>query len=213
MLKSMTFPERLRAAREAAKLTQEQLGERLKVTQSTIQQWETGETMPRPARNLSIAKALGVDVVWLFQGRKLVETVNNKTVPLVGYVGAGAQIFPVDDHLKGASLERVEAPPIGNAHGIVAVRVRGESMIPAYYDGNVIYYGEHEADPMNAVGEEVVVCTDDGNIFVKRLARGRSPGCFDLISYNGAILQDQRIQWVALILWVRKSSRRSIVPM
>lgn len=203
MLKSMTFAERLKFARERAKLTQDQLAERLGVTQSTVQQWESGDTTPRPSRNNAIAKALGADVIWLFQGRNVGEPVN-KTIPLMGYVGEGGQIFPVDDHLKGAELEEVESPPIENTHGIVAVRVRGDSLSPAYFPGNVIYYGAPEQDPSAAIGKEVVVCVTDGRILVRRLAMGRKPGHFDLINYAGAVSQDERVQWVAVIRWVKK---------
>ena len=38
--------ERIKEARNKAKLTQEQLGERLGITKSAISQWENGNTLP-----------------------------------------------------------------------------------------------------------------------------------------------------------------------
>lgn len=205
MLKSMKFPEKLRQSREAAGLTQTQLGERLGVTQGAVQQWESGEIIPRPSRFEAIASAVNVDAAWLFQGIIGKGAGARKLVPVVGYVGAGAQIFPVDDHLKGSGFDEVEAPPTSDEDSIVAVKVRGDSMVPAYWDGDIIYYGDHESDPLAVIGKEVVVCTEEGSILIKRLARGRVPGHFDLISYAGMPMQDVRLQWIARVRWVKRA--------
>jgi len=42
----MSFPERLKAARLALGLTQEQLGFELDVTKSTVSAWENGRDAP-----------------------------------------------------------------------------------------------------------------------------------------------------------------------
>ena len=60
--------DRLKEARAEAKLTQQALGKRLGVPQSTIAALETGEH--KTARNIAeIAAALGVEALWLSSGQ------------------------------------------------------------------------------------------------------------------------------------------------
>lgn len=205
ILRPMKFPERMQKARKDAGLTQTELAVKLKLSQGAVQQWEDGTTYPRRSRYQSIADAVGVDPAWLFQESGLTRTLQNRRVQLVGYVGAGAKMFPVENHLRGGLLEEVEAPPIDELNGIVAVRVRGDSLVPVYWDGDIVYYGAHETDPDKLIGKEVVACSDDGEIALRRLARGREPGRYDLVSYSGLLTQDARLQWVARVRWVKRA--------
>lgn len=54
--------DRIRKAREAAKLTQAQLGKRLKASEHTVRKWENGTRTPHLTRLRAIAKALKVEV-------------------------------------------------------------------------------------------------------------------------------------------------------
>jgi SOS-response transcriptional repressor LexA len=49
-------------------LTQESLGRLLGVSRPTIASWETGRIAPRPGQLSPLAKAVGVDVQWFFDG-------------------------------------------------------------------------------------------------------------------------------------------------
>lgn len=69
---------RIRLRREALRLTQAQLAERLGVSYQTIQQWETEpdpsnpkvlSTAPKRSRLVEVAKALEVTEEWLVTGR------------------------------------------------------------------------------------------------------------------------------------------------
>ncbi|AVF41575.1 XRE family transcriptional regulator [Pandoraea apista] len=62
-----TLAERLRWARTKAKLSQEQLGTRAGVSQSTIGNLESG-TRSTARRLPQIAEVLGVDALWLADG-------------------------------------------------------------------------------------------------------------------------------------------------
>lgn len=55
------FAEILRRQRETRGLEQGELAELLGVTQQTVSKWETGVTVPRPARIAALARALGLD--------------------------------------------------------------------------------------------------------------------------------------------------------
>ena len=62
----MTFGEKLAKARKAKKLTQEQLSEKLDVTNQAISAWEHGEYLPDTRKLLSLRDALGVSLDALF---------------------------------------------------------------------------------------------------------------------------------------------------
>src|SRR4051794_28712824 len=57
----LAFADQLRGWREGSGLTQVALAEKLKVTQQTVSDWETGAIVPRLERLHQIADALGID--------------------------------------------------------------------------------------------------------------------------------------------------------
>lgn len=63
--------ERLKSAREASGLTQEELGKKVDVTGVTIMRYEKNQRQPRLGQFQRIADALGVDVNWLMNGKTL----------------------------------------------------------------------------------------------------------------------------------------------
>ena len=62
----MTISERLRAAREACKLTQGQVAEILGIDRSAYTYYETGRTSPGINNLLRLASVFHVDVQWFF---------------------------------------------------------------------------------------------------------------------------------------------------
>ena len=71
---------RIRLARRAAKLTQEQLAERFGISTQAVQQWETGRSAPERDRLPELAQALGVSLLWLAFGIGLQEQGGNDSV-------------------------------------------------------------------------------------------------------------------------------------
>jgi transcriptional regulator with XRE-family HTH domain len=61
-----SFGERLRQARRDAGYSQEQLGERLHLSDRAVRSWETGEKGPRLKRLRQIAEVLGKPLQWFF---------------------------------------------------------------------------------------------------------------------------------------------------
>jgi phage repressor protein C with HTH and peptisase S24 domain len=115
-----------------------------------------------------------------------------RTVHAVGYVGAGAQVFPIDDHELGAGLEEVDVPPLISGD-VVAVIVRGDSMYPRYFDGEYLFYSADQRPPGELVGRECVVRLDDGSMLVKRLRKGSTKGRFNLESWNAPLIEDAAV--------------------
>lgn len=69
LMDASTLGQRLRLARENARLTQEQLGDRVGVTHGAVSQWETGAVSRISATNLRrTASVLRVSLDWLLSG-------------------------------------------------------------------------------------------------------------------------------------------------
>lgn len=206
----MSIDRRIRALRDHLELNQLQFGERVGVSDKAVSQWEMPERQgqkrrpPRPSKErlVKIAQEFGARLEWLMSGAgPMLEdgeaserSGSGQTVQVVGYVGAGAEVIPFDDHEMGAGLETVEVDfPV--RPGTVAVIVRGDSQYPIFEDGDLIGYMEDSADPNTLIGKICIVKLADGRTFVKRLKRGSEDGLFTLTSANARDIEDVEIEW------------------
>ncbi len=147
-----------------------------------------------------LARALDYDSV-----PALLTAHGDGTVPLIGAAGAGDVVARFEfDHAH----ERMPAPR-DLAHG-AAVVVRGESMLPVYRDGDVLFF-ERPADEHRggvapeAIRHDCVIEAVDGTMYVKTVLPGSRPGHYHLASYNRPdVLSDVRVRWAAPVLWVKR---------
>lgn len=139
------------------------------------------------------ARAFRVELDWLVTGQGPMRK-GNRGVPVVGIVGAGAQVFPIDD----GGLDPV-VPPFSVPEGAIAMIVRGDSMLPAYADGTYLVLMPL-ADPRDALHRRAVVTLDDGSRMVKTVEPGSSTGLFSLYSFNAAPIRDVVIVQAARVL-------------
>jgi SOS-response transcriptional repressor LexA len=123
------------------------------------------------------------------------------TVPMVGYVGAGASATMFNASQE--ELDRVEAPRSYTAQ-TVAVKVVGDSMLPMAEDGWLLYYDDRR-EPVtdDLIGRLCVVGLRNGTTLVKRLRRGNEPGRFTLISTNAGVMENVPIEWAAKVTWIQ----------
>ena len=68
----LLFGERLRNAREASGMSQQQMASRLGVKGATVNNWESGKEDPRANRLQMIASLLNVPLLWLIAGSQQV---------------------------------------------------------------------------------------------------------------------------------------------
>lgn len=131
---------------------------------------------------MMVAEAFGVTLDDFYAGR-LGEQAS--AIPVVGRVGAGAEVDLFDAYAKGDGHYRIQCPPQLNPKGMVAVEVVGDSMAPVYLPGAVLFYSRDTMGvPAEAVGR-ICVCEDDaGRAWVKHLRTGREEGTFTLVSMN-----------------------------
>ena len=110
---------------------------------------------------------------------------------MIGYVGAGAEVFPLDD----GALEEIDIPP-GCQEGDVAFVIRGDSQYP-FSDGGMIV-----ARPMSSVHDVVnrlaVVDLEDGRRLFKQVTPGPLPNTYNLLSHNAPPIIGVRVIRAAL---------------
>jgi len=144
------------------------------------------------------ARKFKVNLEWLLTGRGNPRKGVPGTVRAVGYVGAGAEILPFDDHSPGP-LEEVEIPRGMVPDDAVVVIVRGNSMYPRYLENEMLLYVRRMDDPREYIGRECVVALEDGRMLVKTLRRAAN-GLFNLESWNAPPIEAVAIQWAAPVL-------------
>lgn len=186
----------LKRLRSDAKLSQVALAKKAEVSQQLISQIENGvnvSTTELPA----LARALHVSVDQI-DPDYVVSTPDDR-VPLKGDIGAGAEVLAIE----GDGEETAPAPSLRRPT-TVAVRVKGDSMYPAYESGTLLYYSRL-MPPETLRNRRCVVQLGDGRIFVKVLRAGSSPNTWNLQSLNPLYpeMPDQVVEWAAPIEWVK----------
>jgi phage repressor protein C with HTH and peptisase S24 domain len=122
-------------------------------------------------------------------------------VPLLGLAEAGAGGYFDDGGFPaGAGWDEIAFPAVDDTHAY-ALEVSGQSMEPAYRDGDVILVSP--AAPIRR-GDRVVVKTRDGEVMAKELRRSTAKS-IELKSLNAQhpdrTIATEDVLWVARILW------------
>ena len=122
-------------------------------------------------------------------------------VPLIGFAEAGAGGYFDDGGFPvGKGWEEIAFPSVNDEHAY-ALKISGDSMKPAYRDGDVIIVSP--SAPVRK-GDRVVVKTKDGEVMVKELKRKNSK-LIELKSLNSEhrdrTLPMSEVVWVARIVW------------
>tara|TARA_R110002096_G_scaffold416576_2_gene619307 strand:- start:133867 stop:134490 length:624 start_codon:yes stop_codon:yes gene_type:complete len=204
-LANYKFGERLKYMRKNLKnINQTELGNIMGVQQSTISRWEAGIDEPEHDHVRALADYFKCTIDYLLGSDTLQQV--PRITPVVGYVGAGGINIPFDDYAHGDGMEEVETPP-GLKETAVAVKVSGDSMYPAYEDGDIIFYIRDGADidENECLGKQCIIKVTEGPIYIKRLSRGSSHGLYHLESHNAPPMHDKSIDWAARVLYVKKA--------
>lgn len=120
-----------------------------------------------------------------------------KTVPLVGYVGAGSLTYLFVE--QQGDLDQVPAPE-GATENTVAVEIRGESLGP-FFDKWLVYYDDvHQSVVAEHLNQLCVVGLDDGRIMIKKIEKSRTiKGAYNLLSQFEAPIYDAVVEWAARV--------------
>ncbi|KQT54592.1 hypothetical protein ASG43_03130 [Aureimonas sp. Leaf454] len=147
------------------------------------------------------AKAFRVSPEWLAFGRNALGVQGGSIAPIMGYIGAGAEITPEFEQVPPEGLFEVELP-FPMPEDMIGFEIRGDSMLPRYDEDDVIIVYREQRRPLSAfLGEEAAVRTTDGRRFLKRIERGSEPGTVNLASFNAKTIEAVRLEWIGEI-WV-----------
>ena len=153
----------------------------------------------------SIAKALAATgtpfdtFVTLIEPAALASGV--RPVPLLGFAEAGNGGFFDDGGFPvGTGWDKFAFPALNDEHAY-ALEISGQSMEPAYRDGDIIVVSP--AAPIRR-GDRVVARTKDGEVMVKELLR-KTAKAVELKSLNVAhpdrTIPATDLMWIARIVW------------
>ena len=151
----------------------------------------------------SVAKALAATGVSVDAFVSLISDSGGsvQAVPLIGFAEAGAGGFFDDGGFPvGKGWEEIAFPAV-NDENAYALEISGDSMKPAYRDGDVIIVSP--ASPVRR-GDRVVVKTKRGEVMVKELKRQTAKNV-ELKSLNAdhpdRTLSLDDVVWIARIVW------------
>jgi phage repressor protein C with HTH and peptisase S24 domain len=164
----------------------------------------TPQGRPRWPSTESIAKALAATGMPFETFVGLIEpgaAASPRPVPLLGFVEARAGgHFDDSGFPAGESWNEIAFPTVNDEHAY-ALEVSGQSMEPAYRDGDIIVVSP--AAPIRR-GDRVVVRTRAGEVMAKELKR-RTVKSIELKSLNAEhpdrTLAASEVLWIARILW------------
>jgi phage repressor protein C with HTH and peptisase S24 domain len=151
----------------------------------------------------SVAKALAATNTAIDSFVQLIENRARvvQSVPLLGFAQAGAGGYFDDGGFPvGKGWDEVGLPSVNDEHAY-ALEISGDSMKPAYRDGDVIVVSP--GTPVRR-GDRVVVKTTGGEVMVKELKR-RTTKIVELLSLNpnhpDRTLTPSEVEWIARIVW------------
>lgn len=147
-----------------------------------------------------VAKALDWSLAELMD----IQVSTHAEIPIYGSAGARevVDIIPSDDQ---GVIDEVQ--PLRAEDGFKAVVVKGISMLPAYRDGDVLFFREDHVPIDNLVGSDCIVITEDKNrAYVKRIMKGSKKGLYTLLSYAPGIdpLPDVKVLKAWPIEWIKR---------
>jgi len=180
---------RIREILKCRDITIDDFANDLGLNQGQVSRFLSGKRRANTDFLSAAAKYLDLPVSALFDRPQL---------QVVGYIGAGSELNFQDSYAHGDGLETIDAP-LDSLVGTVAVRVRGQSMWPSYFDGDVLIYSDPRHDVDAFMHQRVVCRLVDERILVKTLMPGSRPGLYNLISFNAEPIEDIALEWVAKI--------------
>ena len=151
----MTKGDRIRIAREAKGLTQEELGEILGTSKQTIYKYEQNVVTNIPSDKIELmATALGVEPAYIMgwdKGAKdIIPFTASHKAPIVGSIPAG---YPV---LAFEEIEGYADIPYPDEENYFFLRVKGDSMEPKICTGDLVLIRRQD-------------CAEDGQIVAARV--------------------------------------------
>lgn len=198
----VTWRDRIKGLIKERELSMKSLSLKAGLSESAVRDAVTRGRDPSIDNFVKIAEALGVSPVWLLQGDERFRL----KVPTIG-------VATIHETWQAKPLKAASAQFDIDVAGsdVIAIRIEGDAMSPVYRDGDELLCERRTgAFVDNLVGTDCVVETEDGRRFIKVIARGSKPGCFNLRSFNPMIkdVENVRIAWAAPIVMIKRGVGR-----
>ena len=147
--------ERIKTLRQSLSMTQKELGDAIGVKTAAINKYETGTVVNLKRSTIqNLAKALHTSPTYLLgyteDTRPLpanavaLKDIPRKRIPVLGVIAAGAPIMADREYDEAVYVD-------ADSRADFAIRVEGDSMIPLYQPGDLVYFREQD-------------CVDNGQI-------------------------------------------------
>lgn len=179
----MEQSQRIKEAREHAKMNKAELARATGMTKQAIGQLENGCTKsPKPDNLFKIANATGVNAEWLATDAGKMLTIKEETadytsniesaprskgkLPLISWVQAGDWCEMISGFEAGDAEEWYPCP-VNHSEQSYILRVRGASMEPEYHHGDLIFIDPCEGYQHNS--DVIVRLNNTGEATFKRL--------------------------------------------
>lgn len=179
----MSIADNIKKLREEHKLTQEEFGKIVGVSDKAVSTWELGTKTPRMGTVQKISEYFNIPKSAILDDTPAEKSNisyiikdNIYNIPLFGSVSAGFGAYASDEILD--YIPTVIRNPY-EAKETLAIRVTGNSMYPKIEDGDIIVVHKQESVDSGSIA---VVLLDGDEGLVKRVEYG--PDWIDLISIN-----------------------------
>jgi hypothetical protein len=211
LLMANTRGERLRAARRKLFRSARAAALAMRIPVSTYGAHERAQ-LPGgrdygPDAATRYARRFGVTPEWLLTGLRQAQTdipfppeqfeePRTPKLPVLGYVGAGAEAYYYD--VSQGFLDDIDLPkPPTDATVILEIH---DDSVGSLFNRWLVFFDEvRKPVTPDLLGRLCVVGLDDGRMFVKQLQHGQCEGKYDLISESGATLLDVSVRWAAKV--------------
>lgn len=159
----------IRSLRKAKKMTMQELADACGVTPSQISHIENGKRNPSAELARRLADVLGVPVGAIL-GDDVQVVDDFVTFPVIGEIAAGYEHYAVEDW-TGGKIDIPRSWLHGRGRGEYSVlRVSGQSMFPAYQDGDLVLILLQSV--LDHSGQVAAVLYDDDKATLKRVELG-----------------------------------------
>ncbi|WP_305840264.1 XRE family transcriptional regulator [Photobacterium leiognathi] len=184
----MGFSGNLCRIRSERGLSQEELGNMIGVTKSTISQWELGKAYPRRKRILQLLDIFDVDESILIRSDMIKgdenkidgECIQNiRKIPFYNGVRASSGCGSINDDEPFELIHIRDLPAKGNWENLLCVTVSGDSMEPVLRDGSLVVI---DTSITNIVDGGIYVFRQDDLLRVKVFKYNK--GKIIIVSYN-----------------------------
>lgn len=186
----MTKGERIKQRREQLGISQTELAECIGTSKQNLYKYENDIITNIPSDRVeALAKRLNTSPAYIMgwnEGDSLPSptiTEDTVTFPIVTSVAAHYDSVSIDESATGEHIEIPSAYLKGRKpEDFCAMRVRGDSMYPAFHDGDVVLVLKQSV--LNHSGEIGVICYGDDEMTIKRINYKDGEPWLELVPLN-----------------------------